>query len=248
MTSFNVTEVRNALRCPRVFALGRIRGQQVAFPIGASALGGTFHRIAERLHANAAAPPAALLALPANAAAEAVGAVLKTWLLSYLAETLVSSAALQSMPTEVDELAEALREFAGYLAERVAARPERPAVALAAFLRGAEIAVEQVLGDGSQEPVRLTGRVDAIFEPAEQRFEVAEYKLTDEGNDELDQAQVALYRQMLRWDRGVDATPVVLRFTPTLSITRLDAAAADQLAERELFPLIQRMLTWADQP
>lgn len=248
MTSFNVTEVRNALRCPRVFALGRIRGQQVAFPVGASALGGTFHRIAERLHAHAAAPPPELRALPVDASAQAIGVVLNTWLLSYLAETLVSSAALQSMPTEVDELAEALREFAAYLSQRIAGRPEGPAAALAAFLKGSEIAVEQVLGDDSKQPVRLTGRVDAIFEPAEQRFEVAEYKLTDEGNDELDQAQVALYRQMLRWDRGIDATPVVLRFTPTLTSSRMDAEAADRLAEQELFPLIQRMLTWTDEP
>ncbi|MCA9645156.1 MAG: PD-(D/E)XK nuclease family protein [Polyangiaceae bacterium] len=248
MTSFNVTEVRNALRCPRVFALGRIRGNQVAFPIGASALGGTFHRIAERLHAQAADPPAALTALPDNAPADTIAEVLKDWVLGYLAETLVTNAALQSMPTEVDELAEALREFAQYLAERVAARPEGPATALAAYLKGAEIAVEQVLGEKSQEPVRLSGRVDAIFEPEAQLFEVAEYKLTDEDNEELDSAQVALYRQMLRWDRGVDATPVVLRFTPTLSTTRLAPEAADRLAERELFPLIQRMVVWEDEP
>lgn len=248
MTTFSVTEVRNALRCPRVFTLGRVKGQQVAFPVGASALGGTFHRIAERLHANSSDPPPTLLALGPDSAPGAIAVALKDVLLGYLAEILVSSTALQSMPTEVDELAEALREFADYLGERVAARPEGPAVALAAFLRGAEIAVEQVLGEKDQEPVRLSGRIDAIFEPEAKLFEVAEYKLTDEDNEELDNAQVALYRQMLRWDRSVDAIPVVLRFTPSLSTTRLDPRAADELVERELLPLIQRMIAWDDQP
>lgn len=46
-TIVSVTEVRNALRCPRIFALGRME-KIAAFPVGSSCLGGTFHRLAER--------------------------------------------------------------------------------------------------------------------------------------------------------------------------------------------------------
>ena len=48
MKNISVTEVRNALRCPRLFALGRARSAAVQFPVGSSSLGATFHRLAER--------------------------------------------------------------------------------------------------------------------------------------------------------------------------------------------------------
>ena len=48
MSSFSVTEVRNALRCPRIFALGRSKRSAVAFPIGSSCLGASFHRLVDR--------------------------------------------------------------------------------------------------------------------------------------------------------------------------------------------------------
>ena len=49
---------------------------------------------------------------------------------------------------------------------------------------------------------------------------VFEYKLTDEANQALDQAQVALYRRLLRGCLDVDAEPVILRFNPGLIATR----------------------------
>jgi hypothetical protein len=53
----SVTEVRNALRCPRIFALGRLEEKVVAFPVGSSCLGATFHRLVERFSASVGAPP-----------------------------------------------------------------------------------------------------------------------------------------------------------------------------------------------
>ena len=55
---FSVTEVRNALRCPRVFVLGRLLGRTVTFPVGSSCLGATFHRIVERFAATVGSPAA----------------------------------------------------------------------------------------------------------------------------------------------------------------------------------------------
>lgn len=57
MTTISVTEVRNALRCPRIFVLGRRAGSQVTFPVGPSSLGATFHRIVARAAETADPPP-----------------------------------------------------------------------------------------------------------------------------------------------------------------------------------------------
>jgi hypothetical protein len=58
--------------------------------------------------------------------------------------------------------------------------------------------------------------MDALYQDPGGGLEIVEYKLTDEANDELDRAQVALYRELLRSARGVEARPIILRFSPTL--------------------------------
>ena len=62
----SVTEVRNALRCPRVFALGRMHHCAVSFPVGSSCLGGTFHRIVDRFANTVTTPPGHFSSLPAG--------------------------------------------------------------------------------------------------------------------------------------------------------------------------------------
>jgi S-DNA-T family DNA segregation ATPase FtsK/SpoIIIE len=66
----SVTEVRNALRCPRVFALGRLRKNAVAFPVGSSCMGGAFHRIVDRFAQTVAQPSQKVAALNATASHE----------------------------------------------------------------------------------------------------------------------------------------------------------------------------------
>ena len=105
MSAVSVTEVRNALRCPRIFALGRARPHKtVAFPVGASSLGATFHRIAERFARDLDAPPEAVRSLRTGAPREEVAAAFGGWLLGHLVDALDESPALASMPGEVDDL------------------------------------------------------------------------------------------------------------------------------------------------
>jgi DNA segregation ATPase FtsK/SpoIIIE, S-DNA-T family len=243
--SFSVTETRNALRCPRVFALGRMRGQQVMFPIGASALGSAFHRLV----ADFARDPgsARLQRLPRAASAADVADALSASLLLLLATELGRVPAYASMPSEVDDLAEALREFADHVARSSAASDAAPAEAVRRFLAGAElpIAVEVTRGD---ERIALSGRIDALHLPPGGAAEVVEYKLTDEANEDLDRAQVALYRFLLARQRELDAAPVILRFNPRLTITRMDARQADQLVDGQLLPLLTDMTRWTAEP
>src|SRR3954468_9731104 len=103
----SVTEVRNALRCPRLFALGRRLGRSVAFPVGSSCLGASFHRIVERLSAVVGEPPAALSAVAEGAARDEVEAQVSRWLLDLLIDELEADAQYATMPGEVDDLAEA---------------------------------------------------------------------------------------------------------------------------------------------
>src|SRR4051812_2542330 len=182
----SVTEVRNALRCPRLFALGRALGRSVAFPVGSSCLGASFHRIVERLTQVVAAPPPSFAVLPAAAPRDEVEAALSDWLLDLLIAELSSDAMYATMPGEVDDLAEALRELSRHLTGRLRRSPEPPAPALARLLHAGERAIEAALDPGG---CVVSGRLDALYADPRGELEVIEYKLTDETNDELDRAQ-----------------------------------------------------------
>jgi S-DNA-T family DNA segregation ATPase FtsK/SpoIIIE len=252
-----VTEVRNALRCPRVFALGRTGLRKtVAFPVGASSLGATFHRIAELFSRSLDAPPEVVRGLPRGAPREDVAAALGRWLLDHLVDALEEAPTLASMPGEVDDLAEALRELARYLAAGVERGDVAPAEALRSLVQHAELTVDAVVDAPAGVPVRITGRVDAVHNRAKAEggrprggaLDVVEYKLTDEANQALDQAQVALYRRLLRDALDLEAEPVILRFNPGLIATRLSASASEAIVVRTILPLLGRMVGWAEQP
>jgi S-DNA-T family DNA segregation ATPase FtsK/SpoIIIE len=238
----SVTEVRNALRCPRLFALGRSLERSVAFPVGSSCLGASFHRIVERLTHVVAEPPPAFAALPAGAARDDVEAALSDWLLELLIAELSSDAMYATMPGEVDDLAEALRELSRHLTGRLCRSPEPPAPALLRLLHAGERAIEAALEPGG---VVVSGRLDALYAGPRGELEVIEYKLTDETNDELDRAQVALYRELLRGAHGVDARAVVLRFSPTLREASMSAEASAAFLKARVLPVVRAMGEWA---
>jgi len=239
----SVTEVRNALRCPRAFMLGRPGGRAVAYPLGSSCLGASFHRIVDRFAQTVATPPAYLDGQ--DTGASGLGALLDRWVLGLLVRELRTDPGYASIPAEVDELAEACRQFSAHLLQRLRALPGPVALVLQRLLRSGEHAVEAPFPEAD---IILRGRVDALFTAATGELEVVEYKLTDEANEPLDQAQVALYREMLRRSEGLDALPVVLRFMPDLTLTRMARDQADRLVADELLPLLQRMRGWLDLP
>lgn len=243
-----MTEIRNALRCPRVFALGRSRGQSVGFPIGASSLGALFHRIAERFARELANPPAPMRALSPNSSVDRISDVLSSWILAHLVQEMSDHPNAASMPAEIDDLAEALREFARYLSKQVVLDDRMPSEALRAFFEHAEFTVDAVLDAGGGIPVQVSGRVDAIYCRAAGAVDVVEYKLTDETNQELDEAQVAMYRYLLRRMLDIETDPLILRFRPGLVETKLSPLLADRIMEQKIFPLLGQMVKWSDHP
>jgi hypothetical protein len=94
----------------------------------------------------------------------------------------------------------------------------------------------------------VQGRIDALYADARGHLEVIEYKLTDEANDELDRAQVALYQELVRRIEGDEARPVVLRFTPTLRETSMASVDSVALMDRSIRPLLAEMVRWAEEP
>lgn len=245
MDRVSVTEVRNALRCPRVFALGKKRGRALAFPVGSSCLGATFHRIVERFAQQVESPPAAFRALRAVAERDDVEAELAAWLLRELVRELDADSSYASIPGEVDDLAEALRELGRHLTARLRSFSVAPSEGLRRIVRRGEQLLEAELEPGG--PL-LSGRPDALYGDAQGGLEVVEYKLTDDANDALDRAQVALYRALLGKAANVHARAVVLRFMPTLRETQLADTDADALVERVLVPLLGDMRRWAERP
>jgi DNA segregation ATPase FtsK/SpoIIIE, S-DNA-T family len=241
----SVTEVRNALRCPRLFALGRSLGKSVGFPVGSSCLGATFHRIVERLSREAAAAPKDFAALPRGAARDDVEAELGSWLLELLINEVSYDSTYASMPGEVDDLAEALRELARHLSGRLTKFDVSPAAALQQLFHAGERAVEGVL---SPDGPLIHGRLDALYADPAGNLDVIEYKLTDEANDQLDRAQVALYRELLRVTENVEGRPVVLRFLPMLREVSMTVEASNAFLQSTVLPLIAAMPSWSRDP
>lgn len=220
----------------------------MAFPIGASSLGALFHRIAERFAAELVHPPVQMRALVPGAAVERVYDVLSSWLLGHLVQELIEHPSAASMPAEMDDLAEALREFAFYLAKQVVLDEKAPADSLRTFVQHAEFTVDAVLEAGGGIPVQVSGRVDAIYCRAAGAIDVVEYKLTDEANRILDEAQVAVYRHLLRRMLDTDVDPIILRFRPQLVEIKLSARLADEIMERNVLPLLGQMVQWSERP
>lgn len=248
-SAFSVTEVRNALRCPRIFALGRLRKAAVAFPIGSSCLGASFHRLVDRFGKTVETPPPSFASLATGAPLDDIEAELRSWILDLLVEDLGADATLATMPGEIDDLAQALRELARHLAARLRRfEGMRPSDGLQKLVRESERSVESVITIDKDEGVLLRGTLDALYAEPDGSLEVIEYKLTDEANDTLDRAQVALYRHMLSLSSGVDAKPVVLRFMPMLRETTLSTTEADELVKRKIHPLLKGMMQWAEEP
>jgi DNA segregation ATPase FtsK/SpoIIIE, S-DNA-T family len=239
----SVTEIRNALRCPRIFALGRLRKEAVAFPVGSSCMGAAFHRLVARFSSTVTAPPPLFAALRRGAPLDDVEASLVRWLTDLLVDELRADPTYATMPGEVDDLAEALRELARHLAARLRAFPGAPAEALARLVRGGERALE-----ASIDGVVVRGTLDALYAQPSGALEVIEYKLTDEANDALDRAQVATYAALLELATGAPAEAVILRFMPMLRETAIGAAEATALVTRDVRPLLGQMARWADAP
>lgn len=241
----SVTEVRNALRCPRIFALGRALRREVGFPVAGSSLGAAFHRIVGAFAATIDNPPTKLAQLVAGADEADISAAIAAVLLDEAGAEIERTPSYASMPAEIDDLAEALRELAAYLAKQAHASGKRPAEAIQSLLRHHELDVDDTLDVGNGEVVLLRGRLDALHAHASGSFDVVEYKLTPDANEALDRAQVALYRHLLRESREIEAHPVVLRFQPTLTVTRLRPEDTDSLVRERLLPLVRDMVGWA---
>lgn len=241
----SVTEVRNALRCPRLFTLGRLRGRAVGFPVGSSLLGATFHRVVDAFARAVDNPPPYFAALSENAPRDDIEAALGRWLLERLFQELEIDPTYSSIPAEVDDLAEALRELARHLAGRLVSFEGAPRESIPRLVRSGERPLETPLGT---EGTLVHGKLDALFGDPRGVLEVVEYKLTDEANDALDRAQVALYRELLRATDETDARAVVMRFTPTLRETSMSSAEADHLVEGTLKPLLRGMGRWLAEP
>lgn len=244
MSPFSVTEVRNALRCPRIFALGRMKNRAVAFPIGSSCLGASFHRIVDRFARTVETPPLRVAGLEEGAPLDAIEAELRAWVLGLLADELDADATLATMPGEVDDLAQALRELARHLAARLRRFPGRPSDALRKVLRDSERPIEAVVEEG----ILLRGTMDALYGEPDGSLEVIEYKLTDDANDGLDRAQAALYGHLIELSTGMAPKPVVLRFMPMLRETAISKVEADDLVRRTVLPVVRDMVRWVDEP
>lgn len=238
----SVTEVRNAFRCPRLFALGRL-GTPAAFPVGSSCMGGAFHRVVERFARQAdQAPPWARQEKASNLD---ISALLRRWVLDLLVEELETDPAYASLSAEVDDLAEACRQFADHLASRLSQGQAKSLEDLSKLIVSGEKSVDAFCPEAG---LTLRGRLDALFCAPDGGLEVVEYKLTDEANHALDQAQVALYRELLKRTEGMDAKALILRFNPMLTVTELDPTTSDNLVRSELLPLLQKMAFWIEHP
>jgi CRISPR/Cas system-associated exonuclease Cas4 (RecB family) len=175
----------------------------------------------------------------------AVGLALDRWIMGLLIRELEADPGYASIPAEVDELAEACRQFSAHVARRVGSFAGEVPRILPQLVRSGERPLEAAFPEAG---VILRGRIDALFGNRTGELDVVEYKLTDEANAPLDHAQVALYRELLKRSEGLDAHPVILRFMPEVVQTQIPSDQADRLVAAELIPLLERMRGWLARP
>ncbi|KYF58971.1 hypothetical protein BE04_43610 [Sorangium cellulosum] len=245
ITELSVTEVRNALRCPRSFALGRARGQAVKFPIGSSSLGAMFHRIVECVTRERDKAAQHGMSSAAEVDGEQAPKALADGLLRRLISELEATPEAATMPGEVDDLAEALRRLAGSLAP-LGGWAAAEAMQSIREHAGCDLRA-QLTGPGGTSAL-LVGGTEELVGLSEGGLGVVEFKLADEASEELDRAQGALYRALLQRALGIDAVPVLLRCNPQPLTTALSRADADALVERRILPLIEQMVGWSGSP
>jgi S-DNA-T family DNA segregation ATPase FtsK/SpoIIIE len=248
MLTVSVTEVRNALRCPRIFALGRAQRREVGFPVSASCLGAAFQRIISSFAGSLTKLPALEPLANVDAAAldqSVLAGALAAALLDLAAAEIERNPSYASMPAEVDDLAHALRELAQYLAQELRATGGRVDDGLSQLLAGSELDLGDTIDLGAGEVALLAGRLGALQARSTDSLGIVEFKLAPDSYEGLDRAQVALYRHLLRESRVSEAEPVVLRFQPQLTVTQLSAEAADTLGRERILPLVREMALWA---
>lgn len=246
--AFSVVEVRNALRCPRVFALGRAREHSVIFPIGSSSLGAMFHRIVESFTRELESPPEAVRRFPEGAPREQVTRLFTAWLLSHLVGELKTSPEAASMPGEIDDLAEALRGLAASLALLVEGAGQPPAEALRLDLAPTRGELSAILERPSGASVRIVGRAAELLGSAEGAPLAVEFKHADEADQDLDRVQVAVYHALLKQGLQRDVTPSLLRCRPGLHKTSISQGEADALLASRVAPLLEQMVGWDERP
>ena len=244
----SVVEVRNALRCPRVFALGRARNHPVVFPIGSSSLGAMFHRIVERFARDLESPPEAASRLSGGSLPEQVTRLFTAWLLGHLVGELKACPEVASMPGEVDDLAEALRGLAVSLALVVDGAGEPPADALRLDSSRTAGELSAVLERPSGGSVRLISRATELLGSGRGVIFAAEFKLADEANQDLDRAQVAVYRALLNQALERDVMPSLVRYQPRCQTANLSRDEADALLAPRVVPRLEQMVGWGERP
>jgi S-DNA-T family DNA segregation ATPase FtsK/SpoIIIE len=96
----------------------------------------------------------------------------------------------------------------------------------------------------SRSTQRDTCACDALLAPSPFTLEAIEHELAGESDPDEDEAQLALYRALLRAGRGVDATPRLLRFAPELEQRTLSGPRADELYARKVLPILRSLEDW----
>lgn len=245
---FSVVEARNALRCPRLFAIGRARKHPVVFPIGSSPLGAMFHRIVASFTRDLESPPEPVGRLAEGASREQLAKLFTAWLLGHLVRELKTSPEAASMPGEIDDLAEALRGLAASLTLLVEGAGPSLVEAVKLGIAGSRGELSAVLKRPSGAPVRLVGRAAELLGSAEKALFAVEFKHADEATQDADRAQIALYRAVLKLALESDATPSIHRYRPALQPTTLSPGEADALAASRVAPLLEEMVSWSERP
>ncbi|GEM_PF-5928557 len=239
-----VTELRTALRCPRLFWLARHEGARTLFSAepGPRTLGNLFHDAVARF--------ADLLAAPHKVLADDLGrAKTRDEAAQVLFGVLYDRCAFPlidawSGPAQaLSDLGVSLREAAGLFAEALWSARERMPMA-SALDRLCPIAELPLSTSGSKTP-RIVGRLDSLlWHEGNGRFELLEYKLTRRPDEPLDRLQIALYAWMLATAKGVKAAPSLVYFQPEME--RIEPAADEMRpwVEEVVPKLLSEMEGW----
>lgn len=263
MKSFNVSEARAAIACPRIFYFDQERNRRspnaakkitriwVGDAAAGSACGTLFHNTVERFNKRAAHAPEIRAALAAAAtgpnSAETLFGALKRFInLNCLNRELLAEKSVPQTLAFIAALDTYVRDLAEVLAYAVC-NGKLVAEVLEEFFgdtrKGVDVTFD--FGDDS-EPVRIRGNLDYIyFDWRNGRERILDYKLMPADEPSKDLLQVSLYALMHHQQHRTEPDVAVHYLHPSKAIAGHDWAHVHKV-RGVVYRLLQSMAQWQD--
>ena len=238
----SVTDIVNASECPRRFYIGYYFQGKRIYSADGSSFGSLFHRLAGEFFQ--AVPQASqwFVQRRESSLPPPWSRLFASFFFHKLLFPALENIQLQDKTEQLEQLADAVHYFCDYLGKQLENRPPDPLHFAQFFYRSEwKLSWQQTIEDCE---LAVGGRIDGLVYLADQSYHLLEYKLRPpHPGDEL---QLALYWWLLKQEKGIAATPLLVYLVPDFQVRELTRAHSEELISQaqQLLPQMCRWLSW----